>query len=323
MRNLVATCALAAAAWGAVPGAWAQAAGAIPYKIELHPGQRAEVCIGPVTRQADVQSELATVACDKEWSVFSFIGLSSVGGGTPAPLGLFVHEKTGLCIASPSDAAPAGARLVLDNCASRDAQRWLWDGRLAVQAKSGLCLGTASGRAALNTPLVLGACGAHEGQQLSQSSTIAPRTLAAAVVPGAVVRAAGDDRTYLVTPGGQKQLVASPGALQGCGRNVGEVREVLPGQLDALPTAAPLGDAGACLAQRHAGRVLVAGFHVFYVNHQGHKQKLDSALIQPCGFERRDLVTVDPEVMQAIPTGDPMPADAKACADIRTRKPAW
>ena len=74
--------------------------------------------------------------------------------------------------------------------------------------------------------------------------------------------------------------------------------------------------AGACLAERHAGRVLRAGFHVFYVN-KGRKQRIDVARLADCGFRTTDVVPVEPEILDAIPSGEPLPTDAAACRRAR------
>ncbi len=303
--------ALLAASW--LPtGAAAQQPAPVLHKIELHPGQKAGLCIGPTAKQAEVFPELVTMACDRDWSVFTFVS----SGDQPSwdavqRAGLLVHERTGLCVGSQGDSAQAGARLVLDDCAARDSQRWVFSGSGIVNARSRLCLGSGGAAGALDAPVVQAACSKQETQAFSHSRTVATRQLASTPSPGRPI--ASKTAPAPATAVGMAGQMSTAQALQVCGMPA----HLLADQLAGLPPGAATAMAGACLAERHAGRLLRAGFHLFYVNRTGQKQRIDAARVSDCGFGPRDLVLVEPEILAAIPTGEPMPTDAAACAKAR------
>jgi hypothetical protein len=294
--------AIALAACLGPTAAHAQERDAVLHKIELHPGRQAGTCIGPQIRRNEVLADLAVVPCDRSWTVFTFVA----GGAQPSwdPVGragVLVHERTGLCVGSQGDSAQPGTRLVLDDCAARDSQRWVFSGDAIVNARTQLCLGTAEGGLALDQPVVQAPCSRQAGQAFAHSRTVAPRQLAG-TAPGRPVAS----RTQPPATGARQ-------ALQACGLP----SDVLADQLSALPPAAATAMAGACLAERHAGRLLRAGFHVFYVNRAGRKQRIDLGRIADCGFRPTELVQVEPEILDAIPTGEPLPADGAACRNAR------
>lgn len=291
-----------AAAWAAsllLLAAWplqaaAQGREEVLHRIKLHPAGQAGLCIGPATLQPRVQSELAVVACDRDRTVFTFV--AAAAGAGSAPGSMLVHDETGLCVATREDAAQAGSRLVLDDCAARDAQFWLRTVGDVIHARSRLCVGPVSGGAAANAPLALNACGWQDLRGFSVTRSLTPRAFTAAV-PNAPARGPGGERVNPTQAAGREQGPVVHEALVGCGQD--------------------MATAGPCLAQKYAGRLLQAGFHYFYVNRSGQKQRMDAALLADCGFRPREQVLIDPEVLLAIPSGEPMPRDAAACARAR------
>lgn len=292
-----------AAAWAAsllLGAAWplhaaAQGREEVLHRIELHPAGQAGLCIGPPTQQPGAPADLAVVACDRDRTVFTFV--AATAGGASAPGSLLVHEGTGLCVATREDRPQAGSRLVLDHCAAGDAQSWLRMGAEVVHARSRLCVGPASGGAAANAPLALNACGWQDLRGFAVTRSLAPRTFTAAAVPAAPAGGAGGERVNPREAAGRPQEPITHEALAGCG--------------DTLARAGP------CLARKYAGRLLQAGFHFFYVNRAGQKQRMEAALLADCGFRPREQVAVDPDVLLAIPSGEPMPRDGAACARAR------
>lgn len=278
------------AAWAAlvlVVAAWplqaaAQAREEVLHRVELHPTGQAGLCIGPAW-QPGARAELAVVPCDGDWTVFTFVAAATGAGTTPGSL--LVHDKTGLCVAARGDGAQPGSRLVLEECVAGDAQSWLRTAGDVVHARSRLCLGPVSGGGSANVPLALNACGWQDLRGFTVTRSLTPRTAMAAAFPAAPAR----------VPGGQQEVVHE--ALVGCGQD--------------------MATAGPCLAQKYAGRLLQAGFHYFYVNRSGQKQRMEAALLADCGFRPREQVAVDPEVLLAIPSGEPMPRDGAACARAR------
>lgn len=264
------------------------------HRIELHPAGQARLCIGPATLQPRVRSELAVVACDRERTVFTFV--AAAAGPGSAPGSMLVHDESGLCVATREDAAQAGSRLVLDDCAAREPQFWLRTAGDVIHARSRLCVGPASAGGAVNAPLALNACGWQDLRGFSVTRSMAPRTVTAAAASAAPARVPGE-RVNPTQAAGRQQGPVVHEALVGCGQD--------------------MATAGPCLAQKYAGRLLQAGFHYFYINRSGQKQRMEASLLADCGFRPREQVAVDPDVLLAIPSGEPMPRDGAACALAR------